>query len=237
MPNTLYTFLAPENPIPYGESGQSLLTEEIQAIGLPAERELSGIAMSPTFSSWDLQFIDALGGADLTSVQAVVDAHTGADLVEYSASASPPITIPGAFRESGATPIGSSGTAIPLDVVDLNPDSAYTLSAGVVAVKLAGHYSISYSIPVDDLGAGGATRTPVIASVERDQGGGFAVIPNSWGQDYAREASGGEGVSAAFLCEIGADDIIRLVAKKSASTDIGTEAGKAQLSIHRIRGP
>lgn len=140
------------------------------------------------------------------------------------------------FTSSGSTDIVSTADT----VVDLDEEyianTAYQLSAGVITCAVAGIYHVSYSLPVNDDGSTGAQRCRVMAWLERNPGGvgSFSVLKNSHAQDYAREASGGAGLSTAFQVVITEGDELRLMVRSSSTTDISTESGEAQLSLFRI---
>ena len=142
---------------------------------------------------------------------------------------------PACYTHSGSTNITNSAATVALDTETLDPASGHSISAGVITVSNAGEYHISYSVPVNDDGSTGGTRARVYCWVERNTGGGYSAITQSRGQDYAREASGGEGVSAAFIATLTAGDLIRLQIQQSGTTDVSTESGEAQLSLHRVR--
>ncbi|MEM7416792.1 MAG: hypothetical protein AAF389_14900 [Gemmatimonadota bacterium] len=144
-------------------------------------------------------------------------------------------TYPAVFRESASTNITNAAGTVALDTETLDPDNGHSIASNEITVDNAGYYRISYSVPVNDDGSSGATRSRIFAWVERDTGGGYSVIAQSRGQDYAREASGGEGVNASFVCELTAGDTIRLRIQASSTTDVSTESGQAQMSLNRLR--
>lgn len=141
--------------------------------------------------------------------------------------------MPACFMDTGSTDITSTAATIGLDSAVVENQN-YSLASNVITVGVGGVYQITYSIPVNDDGSTGGTRTRVFAFVERDTGGGFAVIVQSRGQDYAREASSGEGVNGAFICELTANDNIRLQIDQSGTTDLSTETNEVQLSIMKV---
>jgi hypothetical protein len=140
------------------------------------------------------------------------------------------------YRDSGSTNIvNTADTTIDLDTEILDPDGMFSVSSGVITVKAAGHYSIAYSVPINDDGDTGATRCRAYAWVERNTGGGYSAIAQSRSQDYCRETSGGDGLAASFNAQLTAGDLIRLQIRSSANTDISSESGEATLSLFRIR--
>ena len=144
-------------------------------------------------------------------------------------------TYPAVFRHSGSTNITTAAATVAFDTEELDPDAGHSVAAGVITVDNAGYYRVSYSVPVNDDGSGGAARGRVYAWVERDAGAGYTTIRQSRSQDYARETSGGEGISASFVCLLAAGDEIRLQIQASSSVDISTESGEAQISLNRLR--
>lgn len=139
---------------------------------------------------------------------------------------------PGSFRDTGSTNIiNTASTTVGLDAEILDPEGNYSLAAGVVTVTTAGYYSISYSLPVNEDGTTGATRTRVFAWVGLN---GTTAIVQSRSQCYIREASGGAGVSASFVAQLSASDTIQIEVQTQANTDCSTETGEAQLSIFRV---
>lgn len=141
---------------------------------------------------------------------------------------------PGCFTHSGSTNIvDTADTVVGLDTETI-AHADYTLAAGVITVATGGCFCCMYSIPVNDDGSTGAQRCRVYAWLEQDSGGGYQTVVQSHAQDYARETSGGQGVSTGFLVDIGDGDDIRLMVRASTTTDISTESGQAQLSIFRV---
>ncbi len=142
---------------------------------------------------------------------------------------------PAVYMHSGSTNIvDTSDTVVPFDTETLDPNSGYSVSAGVITVAVAGFYSVAYSIPIADDGETGATRAAVKTRVQRDTGGGFSDIPQGHIDSYSRENGGGTGVSGSFICQLTAGDDIRVLIITSNSTDISTVSGQSQISIHRI---
>ena len=139
---------------------------------------------------------------------------------------------PAVFTTSGSTNITNSAATIALDTQTIS-DSNYTLTANEIDVSATGVYHIDYSVPVNDDGSSGATRSRVFCWVELNTGS-WAAITQSRGQDYAREASGGEGVNAGFLASISTGNDIRLRCQASSTTDVSSESGESQLSIFRV---
>ena len=129
--------------------------------------------------------------------------------------------------EPGATPITNAPATIPLTNEVEDPAGAW---AGLI-VPAAGTYQVSYSVPVNDLGTGPGTRARIFAWVEANT----LLIAQSRSQDYAREASGGEGLGGSFVATLAASAVLRLRIQQSAALPLETETGQAQLSIHRIR--
>jgi len=136
-------------------------------------------------------------------------------------------SIPAVFMEPGATPITNAPDTIPLTNEVEDPAGAW---AGLI-VPAAGTYQVSYSVPVSDLGTGPGTRARIFAWVEANT----LLIAQSRSQDYAREASGGEGLGGSFVATLAASAVLRLRIQQSAALPLETETGQAQLSIHRIR--
>jgi len=141
---------------------------------------------------------------------------------------------PACYTHSGSTNITSTAAVCAFDTETLDPEGAYSVSAGVITVDEAGYYSISYSVPINDDGTTGGIRARMFGYVERNTGGGYSTITQSRAQDYAREDSGGEGISASFVAQLTAGDLIRLMLDQSGTVDVSTESGEAQLSIFRI---
>lgn len=131
-----------------------------------------------------------------------------------------------AFRESGSTNLSTSVTDIPLDTEDVS-NPTFTLNTdGTITINNDGTYLCGYTIPINDDGTGGATRGQVRGVVYRDPVGLGAntAIPQSYGGDYHREASGGSGVSSTFIFEASAGDIITLRCQVSSTVDVSTSA-------------
>lgn len=140
---------------------------------------------------------------------------------------------PAVFRASGSDNITTTAATVSLDTSDIANTDYYTLTSNLVRVKIAGTYDFGYSIPVDDDSTSGATRGRVYAWLERK------TTPVAWSrsQDYAREASGGQGVAAGpipIVCT--ANDEIRLRVQASSTVDISTRAGEPWVSVRRV-GP
>lgn len=138
--------------------------------------------------------------------------------------------IPCCYTQAGSTNIiNTADTVVEVDTVQV-ASTAYSLSAGEITANQAGVYHISYSIPVNDDGSSGTSRGRVFGWVENNS----VVIPQSHSQCYARELSGGEGMSTSFTVTLSASDIVRLVVRSSSTVDVSSEAGEAQISIHRL---
>jgi len=144
-------------------------------------------------------------------------------------------SFPGVFMDAGITDITNSVATVDLDTEVFDPDENYAVAAGVITVTAGGYFHIAYSIPVNDEGTSGGTRARVYAYVEVDDGEGYDIVAQSYGQDYAREASGGEGVNSSFLCLLGDGDLVRLRVIQSGTTALASESGQSQLSMHRVR--
>jgi hypothetical protein len=144
---------------------------------------------------------------------------------------------PACFMESGSTNITSTAATVALATVAVE-HANYYLESNAIVIATPGRYHIDYSVPVNDDSAAGDTHNKVYCFVELDPSDGYAVIPQSRGQDHAREDSGGEGVNGGFICEIPLPSKtrpkIRLRIQQSGTTDISTETGQAQLSIMKV---
>ena len=138
-------------------------------------------------------------------------------------------TSPVCYRQSGSTNISTTAAVVEFDTVEIHSDR-YSLSAGVIKMLEPGIYFISYGVPINDDGIAGATRGRVFAWVEKN---GVAVS-QSKSQTYARETSGGQGVSAGFLVDVSANDSVRLLVQSSSSVDVSTEIGETQISAYRV---
>ena len=144
--------------------------------------------------------------------------------------------LPGVFMETGSTTITSTAATVGLDSETLDPDANYSITTNEITVTTGGYFNFQYSIPVNDDGTAGGTRARVFAWVERDQGTGtWITVAQSRGQDYAREASGGEGVNGGSIMQIADGEKIRLRVQQSGTTALSTESGESQMALHRIR--
>jgi hypothetical protein len=142
---------------------------------------------------------------------------------------------PACYTESTSTNITTTAATVGLDTETLDPDAGHSISSSQITVTNGGYYHISYSIPVNDDGLTGNPRCRIFAWVEINTGGGFTAITQSRSQDYAREGSQGQGVSAAFIANVAASALLQLRIQASDTTDLSTESGEAQLSLHRVR--
>ena len=139
--------------------------------------------------------------------------------------------VPACFRVSGSSNIlNTSDSQMVFDTTDVS-NANYSLTTGTVTVTAAGTYFISYSIPMNEDGTGGATRSRGYSWVTDDG----TPIPQSYSQGYVREASGGGGTSSGFVAVLGAGSEIELYARTQNNTDVSSETGQAQLSIFRAR--
>ncbi len=137
---------------------------------------------------------------------------------------------PTCYTQAGSTNIvNTADTVVGLDTLRVECNNASIL-AGVITVTMSGIYSVSYSIPVDDNGSAGTTRGRIYAWVEQND----VAVPQSYAQCYARELSGGEGLSTSFLVDIAGSAEIKLVVRSSSTVDVSSEPGQAQLSLHRV---
>ncbi len=143
---------------------------------------------------------------------------------------------PGVFQATGSTNISSTAATLGLDTEVADPNENYELASSEISVRQAGWYHVSVNIPIDDEGSAGGTRAKVFAYLERDQGTAtFITVPQLRGQDYARELSGGEGVSFSGLVELAAGEAIRVRVDQSGTVDLQTESAEASLSIFNIK--
>ena len=147
-------------------------------------------------------------------------------------------TYPGVIRESGSTNITVTEVTVGLDTIDLDPASNYTVNgSSEITVGVSGYYRVSYTVPINEDSTGGSTRTNVRAFLQKDDLGNntFLTQAQSHARVYAREASGGTGLSTSFIVLINATDQIRVRIDEDAGVDLSTETGQAQLSIERVR--
>ena len=137
---------------------------------------------------------------------------------------------PACFRVSGSSNIlNTADSQMVFDTTDVS-NANYSLATGTVTVTAAGTYFISYSIPMNEDGTAGATRSRGYSWVTDDS----TAIPQSYNQGYLREASGGGGTSAGFVAVLGAGSEIELYARTQNNTDVSSETGQAQLSIFKL---
>lgn len=138
--------------------------------------------------------------------------------------------VPCCFTQAGSTNIvNTADTVVLVDTVQV-ASSNCSVTAGVMTLTEAGIYQIGYSLPINDDGSAGTSRGRVYAWVEKNG----VPIPQSYSQCYARETSGGEGVSTSFPVALAASDEIKLVVRSSSTVDVSTEPGQAQLNTHRL---
>ena len=144
---------------------------------------------------------------------------------------------PAVYTHSGSTNISNTvDTTVAYNTEQFDPQAGYTVSAGVITIAVAGYYHVDYNIPINDDGTSGTTRGRQYAWAELNPASaGYALVPGSRSQDYAREASGGEGVSGSFIANVLNDgDLLRIQIRSSSTVDTSTESGEAGLSIHRV---
>lgn len=170
-------------------------------------------------------------GIDKAAVEAVL---TGVISSHSHAGGSSFDSTPGVVMASGTTTITNADTTVALDTEEEDPSGNYALALNEVTVTTGGWMFLSYSIPVNDGGSAGGTRARVYAWVEADTGGGYSAIAQSRAQDYAREASGGEGLGTGFVANIPAGAKVRLRIRQSGTTALNTESGETQLSMFRL---
>jgi len=108
------------------------------------------------------------------------------------------------------------------------------LASNEITVTAAGTYEVAFGMPINEDSTSGAARSRVFSWCQRDTGGGYTGIDQSWAQTYTREASGGSGLSTSFIVELTAGDKIRWRVQSQINTDISTETGQAQLNIKRL---
>lgn len=143
---------------------------------------------------------------------------------------------PCAFTHSGSTNISTTEATIAYDTEVFDPDTNCSVSSGVITLTDAGYYDVDINVPVNDDSTSGATRARIWIFLQKDAGTStWTTVNQIRGQDYAREASGGEGVGAGGIVSLVAGEAIRVRVDASSSTDVSTESGEASLSIHKIR--
>jgi len=204
------------------------------------ETKLAGVETGADVTDED-NVTDALDGATLTAVtvsgtdKVVIQDDSDSDNIKTVTAQSIADLGGGGglaaacFRESGSTDITGTEADIGLDTTDV-ANANFSLSSNDITVTDAGTYLICYSIPIADDGSTGGTRAAMQGSVDLDS----ILINQSRSQDYARETSGGQGVSASFVCSIGASGVITLRITQSGTTDTSTETGQSQLSIVKL---
>ena len=146
-------------------------------------------------------------------------------------------TLPASYRASTQLTLTTSNQVIQLDTVDQDVDNAYSLASGEVTCREAGVYSVTFSIPTIQTG-GGASRVGLIGMVQaRPAGGNFSIVVHSYSVDYARLASGGQGVSGG--CHVNFTEpggSIRISARISqAQGQITHSSFDPSMQIHRVR--
>lgn len=137
---------------------------------------------------------------------------------------------PACFMASGSIDVLNTVDNKVIFDTDIIENTVWSLVGGELSVSEAGTYSIAYSIPINDDSSDGATRCRVYSWLERNG----IVIQQSRAQDYARETSGGQGVSTSFIAQLGAGDTVRLMVRSSLNVDLSTETNQTQISVFRI---
>lgn len=144
---------------------------------------------------------------------------------------------PAVYTHSGSTDITNTAATVGFDTETLDSDGVHSIASSEITIGGGnGVWLVAYSVPINDDGNTGNVRDAVFSWVERDTGGGFTTITQSRAQAYLREDSGGEGIGAAFICELDSGDDIRLRIQQTGTTDVSTETGQAQISLSRVRG-
>jgi len=150
------------------------------------------------------------------------------------------LLVAGAYSDSGSVDITTTTATVPFDTEDVASDDMTLNVDGSISLPIGGYYDMDWTVPVNDDGSLGTTRGRIFGWVEydaNDDGAGYVAIPNSYGQDYARETSGGEGVNGGGGFVAASGSRIRLRIQSSSTVDVSAETGQASLSIHRVPSP
>lgn len=139
-----------------------------------------------------------------------------------------------AYDATGNTVITGTPAQLILDTVAV-ADAGYTLAANQVTINNAGTYLISWASSYNITDTAGGTRGSVDGWVELNSGAGFNPIIGSYCRVYHREASGGSGISCAFIEAFASGDILRVMLDRIYSTtNIDTVANQSSLSILKV---
>lgn len=194
-------------------------------------------------------------GADVTDETNVTNALDGATLTDVGTPAAGDLVLLqdasdsnnlkvaqfSTFGGGGSTDlkpycVTGTGSDIPAaaTVQDLSTeqvtDANYSLSTDQITVTDAGTYLISYSIQIDEDGTAGGTRGRVSAYMEADN----VIIPQSYSAVYTREASGGTGLSASFIVELSASDVLELYTDQDGTAIPDMSAERTQVLILKV---
>jgi hypothetical protein len=109
-------------------------------------------------------------------------------------------------------------------------NSNYIAVANSITVTAPGVYLVMYNILIDEDSTAGGTRGRVTAHMKN----GAAAIPNSYSGVYTREASGGTGLGASFLTQLGPLSVLSLHTDQDGNGTPDLSAERISVSILKV---
>jgi hypothetical protein len=140
-----------------------------------------------------------------------------------------------AYDSVGGQSVGASAVTIALNQVGLNGDpQVYTPNVnGELTFDRAGIYSVSWSVTLRITNNSGTNSR---AFLERDTGGGFVLVPGTYGHGYhVNSTIGYATISGCITAQVAAGTKIRIRAQSFAGGNaLQTVANGSSLTVERI---